>query len=194
MAKPRVTQPLGQPPGISDGHLMHGARDGSIRAHGQRADGNRLGEGPGKPCGGKLALNADGRGRCSTPSQIGCRFGSGCNLGRRKSSRLLHQFGGISHEGYRRGAERFDFLRHDAREFRMIRLRGIRHRYQSESCPFRDDMARRLRKRGALECRQGAGVGRTLYPPTIPNRTSELFHLSMLLIQDTALKGGVTSR
>jgi hypothetical protein len=33
-----------------------------------------------------------------------------------------------------------------------------------------------------------------LYPPTIPNRTSELFHLSMLLIQDTALKGGVTSR
>jgi hypothetical protein len=91
---------------------------------------------------------------------------------------LMRQFGGISHEGYRRGAERFDFLRHDAREFRMIRLRGIRHRYQSESCPFRDDMARRLRKRGALECRQGAGVSRTLYPPTIPNRTSELFHLS----------------
>jgi hypothetical protein len=95
MVRPRVTQPLGQPPGISDGHLMHGARDGSIRAHGQRPDGNRSGEGPGKPCGGKLALNADGRVWCSTPSQIGYRFGSGCNLRRRKSSHLLRQFGGF---------------------------------------------------------------------------------------------------
>jgi hypothetical protein len=36
MVRPRVTQPLGRPPGISDVHLMHGGRDGAIRAHGQR--------------------------------------------------------------------------------------------------------------------------------------------------------------
>jgi hypothetical protein len=173
----RVTQPLGQPPGISDGHLMHGGRDGSIRAHGQRFDGNRSEEDPGKPCGGKLALNADGRVWRSTPSQIGYRFGSGSNLRRRKSSRLLRQFGGTSLRAIAEARNASIFFG-TMREFRMIRLRGVRHRYQSESCPFRDDMARRLRERGAFECRQGAGVCRTLYPPAIPNRTSELFHLS----------------
>ena len=163
MVRPRVTQPLGHPPGISDGDLMHGARGGSIRAHDQRANGNRSGNGPGKPCGGKLALNADGHGRCSTPSKIGYRFESGCYLGRRISSRLLRQFASASHKGYRRGAERFHLLRHDAFEFRMIRLRQIRHRYEPESCPFCDNMARRLHNRGALERRQGVGVRRALY-------------------------------
>ena len=81
MAKPRVAQPSGQPPGISDGHSMHGAGDGSIRAHGQRADGNRSREGPGKPCSGKSALGhvslierCDSKTAGTIPENLRCWF------------------------------------------------------------------------------------------------------------------------
>ena len=110
MARAGVTQPSRQSSGISDGRLMHGSHDHSIRAHGQSTDGNRSRECPGKPCGDKSALNGDGRCGCSTPSQICGRGGRDRHLRRRKSSRLLRQFAGTSHKNHRRGTEGLHLL------------------------------------------------------------------------------------